>query len=492
MRASSVRDILLAHAIETAAPNEALPTAARCDAITQETLHAMGTPTASAPNHAQFQEFLGQRARRIIQASQLPDELRQVWKHAPGMARWVPLAVLLGALVIGFCMHRFTDPHRVDLLAPSLLGIVLWNVLVYLWMLGAWVHGLLRRTPAAARVLASASGGAEATQPAAGWRGKLRARLPVPGGSGLRKLVLAYERNWWQVSRRTRHAQWLMWLHVGAAFMAVGALASLWTTGLTNAYQVGWESTFLSAGQVQSVLNLMFAPVRWVTGAGAWTLAEIQALQGWVSHAAATGATLPKPADVDVGRHWVLAYTGLLGLVVIAPRLVLALYQGVRAGWLARHMQLPLTQPYFQKLQRDLGGLAVTLHVLPYSFEFNAVRRDGLQHYIAAQYGAGAHLVIEPALAYGAKLPSAASVAGKGEDAAAVLLINMAATPEAEIHGELLQAARERWGSHAAVWLWTQDFAERNAGAPRRVQERRDLWSEFVRGAGLTATWVPQ
>ena len=30
--------------------------------------------------------------------------------------------VLLGALALGFAGHAITDPHRVDLLAPSLLG----------------------------------------------------------------------------------------------------------------------------------------------------------------------------------------------------------------------------------------------------------------------------------------------------------------------------------------------------------------------------------
>ena len=498
MRSNSARDILLAYAIETAAPNEALPSAARCEAITQDTLHAIGNPNTrgGSASREQFLGFVEQRAQRIIQASQLPQEVRTVWQHTPGIARWVPLAVLVGALLIGFCMHRFTDPHRVDLLAPSLLGIVLWNFVVYLWMFGSWLRSLLRGGREAPVTLQSAHSGASAAPPdATGWRSKLRARLPMPGGSGLRKMVLSFERNWWQISRRSRHAQWLLWLHLGAAMMAAGALASLWVTGLTNEYQVGWESTFLSATTVHHFLNTLFAPVQWLFGMAPWSLAEIQALQGWQSSHAPSPAALAGSAGAltatDIGERWVVSYTALLGMLVIAPRLVFALWQAARAWWLGRHVQLPLAQPYFQRLQRDFGGLAITLHVLPYSFEVSDKRRDALKHHVAAHYGAGAHVVIEPALAYGAKLPSAAAVAGEGADTAAVLLINMAATPETEIHGELLQTARERWGSGAAIWLWTQDFAERNTGAPRRVQERRELWGEFVRAAGLVPTWVP-
>lgn len=495
MKSSSARDILLAHAIETAAPNDALPDAARCAAITHDTLHAIGNPNTSggAASREQFQKFLEQRAQRIIAAASLPDDVRQVWKHAPGVARWVPLAVLAGALAIGFGMHRFTDPHRVDLLAPSLLGIVVWNLLVYAGMLVSAVRALLRRGHAAPVVLQPANASPAAMEPTGGWRDRLRARMSMAGGRGggsLRRMALGFERNWWQLSARARHAQWLLWLHLGAAMMAVGALASLWMTGLTNEYQVGWESTFLSPSSVERLLNFIFAPVQWLFAASPWTLAEIESLRGWVSNNA-----VPAPAErmihLSKGEQWVIAYTALLGVLVVAPRLLLALYQGVRAWWLHRHVRLPLAQPYFQNLQRDFGGLAVTLHVLPYSFDITTERRSAIEAWIATQYGAGAHLVIEPALAYGAKLPSAAAIAGKGDDAAAVLLINMAATPEAEIHGELLQTARERWGRGAAVWLWTQDFTERNSGAPRRVQERRELWSEFLRGAGLGAVWVP-
>ncbi len=501
MRASSVRDILLAHAIETAAPNEALPSAAQCEAITQDTLHAIGNPEpgAGAAQRGQFLDFLAMRAQRVVAASHLPHELRKVWRQAPGIARWVPFAVLAGALVIGFCMHRFTDPHRVDLLAPSLLAIVLWNLLVYAWMLAAWIRSLLRaggaRAPVVLQSAGSESGQAVPSSATEGWRRKLRARLPVPGSSGLRRMALSFERNWWQLSRRARHAQWLSWLHLGAALMAAGALASLWMTGLTNEYQVGWESTFLSAPTVHGLLNLVFAPVRWLLGTPAWSLADIEMLRGWVSSSvgmADAPGRAPPASSASWGEQWVIAYTALLGLLVIAPRLGLGLYQGLRAWWLGRHMQLPLSQPYFKKLQRDFGGLAITLHVLPYSFEVTEARRMALQHHVSAQYGAGAHLVIEPALAYGAKLPSAASVAGGGEDTAAVLLINMAATPEPEIHGELLQAARERWGRHAAIWLWSRDFDERNAGAPKRMAQRREVWNDFVRNAGLCAVWIPE
>lgn len=482
MKASAARDIVFAHAIETAPAHEDLPTAARCAAITEQVLHAQGSGGKAAGTA--FAAFLQQRAARIIAQARLPADIRQLWQRPARVPRWAVAAMLAAAFAVGFAGHRIADPHRVDLLSPALIGIVLWNLLVYAVLLAGWLRGLLRRRPEQAQALQSAQEGEAAAAaapvarglPAHRWLRRLQsARLPR--GTGLRRMALAFERNWWRLSRRARHAQWLAWLHLAAALLAAGALASLWLTGLTRSYQIGWESTFLSPAAVQQGLNLLFAPVRLALGTPPWSEQDIQALQGWMG--AAAGA---------MGQGWVLAYTALLALAVVLPRLLLALWQGARAWWLARHMQLPWQQPYFLQLQRDWAGRATVFAVLPYSLEVTPGREAAVQAHVARTCGVGAQVVWLPALAYGAQLPAHS---GAPAGAQCVALFNMAATPEPQIHGLLLEQARERWGAHAEVWLWAGDFAARNAGAPGRVRERERLWQEFVRGAGLHASLVP-
>lgn len=491
MKASSARDIVFAHALETAAPHEALPTPERCAAITQECLHAQGN--AKGSGRAAFERFLHERAKRVIAAAQLPADIRAVALQGAGVSRWMVVAVLLGAFALGFAGHAITDPHRVDLLSPSLIGIVLWNVLVYVLLVVNWGRSLIQRKKMVVMPLEPVQGQtAQVTAVPSGWLQKLQARKwSVSRGTGLRKMVLNFERNWWQINQRPRHAQWVLTIHLGAAMLALGALSSLWLTGLTKAYQVGWESTFLSPSAVQTCLNILFAPLQHLLGTEPWTLAEVTALQGWApSGVPAVPAGFMQFLEYPtVGQLWVQLYSLLLGLMVIAPRLVLALWQGIKVWWLNQHLALPLQQPYFQKLQRDWAGRATALQVQPYSLDITPEREAALRSHVAQNYGAGAQLTVMPPLAYGSPLPNASN--SSNGHAQQVLLLNLAATPEVEIHGALLAQVLNLWGPQTDVWLWAADFRARNTGAPARVQEREQLWKEFVRSAGLNATLVP-
>ena len=503
MKASAARDIVLAHAIETSAPNEALPDAQRIALITQQSLQGMGeVATEGGAGRKSFEKFLQLRAGRIIGASQLPAAVRQVLQRSASLSRLTVLGVAAAALLLGFAGHAITDPHRVDLLSPALIGIVLWNLLVYVLLVAMALRGLIKRRPRnqtllqatdAAAASANLNASAEAVAGPGWWRRLAGRRLSLgrglAGGMGgdLRKTVLQFERNWWQLQQRSRRSQWLACLHLGAALLALGALASLWTTGLWRAYLVGWESTFLSPEAVHRLLNLLFAPVQWLFGLAPWSLTDIEALQGWVEVGGANHSTALTAAQAT-GRHWVQAYSLLLGLLVVLPRLLLALWQGLRARWLANHIELPLQQAYFQNLRCDHGGVATLLAMMAYSLERTPAREEALQHYAAQHYGAGVRLHWQAPVEYGAELPLQMQPA----DAQPVLLLNLAATPEAEIHGQLLAQLHARWGAQTPVWLWCRDFMERNAAAPERVRERRALWQQFVESAGLTVQWVAE
>lgn len=151
---------------------EALPTAERCTAITQECLHAQGKTRGGG--RAAF-SFLQERAQRVIAAAQLPADIRAMARQRAGISRWMVLAVMAAAFALGFAGHAITDPHRVDLLSASLIGIVLWNLLVYALLLLTWLRSLLRRRKMVIAPLQPEQGQGAGAAPG-GWLQKLQAR----------------------------------------------------------------------------------------------------------------------------------------------------------------------------------------------------------------------------------------------------------------------------------------------------------------------------
>jgi hypothetical protein len=88
--------------------------------------------------------------------------------------------------------------------------------------------------------------------------------------------------------------------------------------------------------------------------------------------------------------------------------------------------------------------------------------------------------------------------AGVGPAEGIVLLLGLAATPEAENHGEAIRLARDAAargepapGLH--VLLDESAYARRmnaDAALSRRMDERRGLWRRFVGAYGLDADFV--
>jgi hypothetical protein len=124
--------------------------------------------------------------------------------------------------------------------------------------------------------------------------------------------------------------------------------------------------------------------------------------------------------------------------------------------------------------------------VQPYSLDITPEREAALRNHVAQSYGAGAQLALLPVLAYGSPLPDASAV-----DAQQVLLLNLAATPEAEIHGVLLAQVLNRWGAHTDVWLWAADFVRATAVPRRECRSASSCGGNLCAARAQTRPWCP-
>jgi hypothetical protein len=417
------------------------------------------------------EHFLEQRSEQILKrlAERTPAfaAFQRRGLGLPGI--WAALPVL--ALVAGALLDRIADPHRVDLLSAPLLFIIGWNLLVYLILL-VWALIPRRKT---------------------GWAGQgLLRRLSVGKAALPRKLPGAlatgmtnFMAEWAVLSEPLTRARLSRTVHLAAAAFALGAVLSLYARGLLTQYVAGWESTFLDATQVHTLLSWLFTPVLFLfPHLEGFSLADIESLR-FGSGTPATG-----------GERWVHLYGATILLLVVLPRLILAAFAGWRARRLARRFPLELEHPYFRRLADSIGaGTPAVLRVLPYSFTLDEARDRGLWTVAAMALGAQARVLLRPTVPYGEEPQDALREAPADEAGITVTaaLFSLAATPEKENHGAFLDYLVRSSRRGVAVLLDESSLTERGAGQAgleARVTERIALWRQFCSFHGTAATVV--
>jgi hypothetical protein len=125
-------------------------------------------------------------------------------------------------------------------------------------------------------------------------------------------------------------------LHAAAAALALGLVSGLYLRGLVLDYRAGWQSTFLSADQVQALLGALLAPASALTGTAMPAVAPLRVGPGGDAQASAA--------------PWIHLYAATLALWVVLPRALLAWRAGWRAQGQARRFPLRLDSAYFEAL----------------------------------------------------------------------------------------------------------------------------------------------
>jgi hypothetical protein len=165
-------------------------------------------------------------------------------------------------------------------------------------------------------------------------------------------------------------------------------------------------------------------------------------------------------------------------LVVVLPRLALAGYAALRASWQARHLPLDLSTPYFERLQQ--AAVPRAAWVLPHAAPPEPQAVLGLQGLLAGAWGESLPLQVAPVLAYGDEESPPAPPAG----ARAIVLVDLAATPEPDVHARLLTALRRAAPTAAPLLLADEGGFVRRFGRGARLDERRGAWRALARDAG--------
>lgn len=375
--------------------------------------------------------------------------------------RWVGVAVIAAAFIAGVAIDRIDGTQRINLLAPPVLGLLAWNLAVYVLLLAS---PLLRAAGAhdfsagpLRQAIARAAGGV-AGVPRRGASHALGAAIGDLAGEWRKRVTPLY---------RARAARILHW---AAAAIAIGVVAGLYLRGLALEYRVSWESTFLDAPTVQRILAIALAPGVAVTGIAVPSAEALAAMRSGAMPASANAA------------QWLHLLAATLAVVVIVPRLVLGAIAGIVERQRASRIAFPLGDPYFQRMLRGFRGGPVRVKVVPYSYRLAPAATAGLQAIVGRVFGGSASLVVASPVGYGEEdaLPASALPEAAGPTLA---LFNLAATPEREAHGAFVSNLRGATPSATVVVLVDESsFVARSE--PARLDERRAAWRSLFGDAG--------
>jgi hypothetical protein len=417
-------------------------------------LQAVGT---EAPAEA----FLAARAQAGLRRLEPLDPLLPRWRALrPWRAEWAWLALAFG-LLLGLAVDRIGSAQLVNLLAPPVWALIAWNLAVYAIL-------LLRL------VLGSASAGLPARLLGTLWR-RWRGRSLAPAGDSA-AAWRQFAGDWAACSQPLYAARFAVLLHLAAAAVGLGLLAGMYLRGLVLDYRVGWQSTFLDAATVHALLSALLAPALAVSGQSLPDIAGLQALR---LPQAGTAAASAAP--------WIHLYALQLLLLVLLPRLALALWAGLRARRLQAQLPLPLAEPYFQRLLRQQRGGHTPVRLWPHARDADGAAQAAMRSLLARVLGDGVQLHLAPTVAYGSEEAPAEL---RSDGAWRIALFDMTATPEPESQGRLLQALATPGVPPPVALVDESAFVQRFGAASPRRAERRQAWAELARASGCSAVFV--
>ncbi|MDT3677392.1 MAG: DUF2868 domain-containing protein [Burkholderiaceae bacterium] len=419
------------------------------------------------------ERFVARRAQLALERLGAREAFARRAQRSTDWRPWFGWALPAIALAAGLVTDAIGPSRHVNVLAPPLLAVMTWNLVVYVSIA---VRALLRRRAQPHRgAIASAIARAAQRAIVPGRNSRAADHADDAGGRSRarRAVVTRFAGDWAKASAALTTARVARVLHVSAIAFALGALTGLYVRGLVFEYRAGWESTFLDANTMHALLGFVLKPASLLTGIALPDVARLEAMRF-----PETGGERAAP--------WIHLYAVMVALVVVVPRALLALYDRALEHRLARSFTLPAADRYFASLLREHSGEAALVLVLPCHFAPSPQSTLALRAVLGVVFGPTLQLVVAQAAEYGDEERVDAALASAPEAAVVLALFSSSATPEAETHGVFLTrllGARPA-GSELIALVDESAFAARFGGADsvslRRRDERRQAWKRLL------------
>ena len=357
-------------------------------------------------------------------------------------------ALMLCAYFLGVMTDRFSSEGAVvNLLSPALLLILFWQIALYALLLVGTIAAPLGWKPK--------------------WPGRelfaaLLSRLRILTVS---KQTLRERPLWLSLLAPALRSEAARAFHLAAASLGAGLLTGLAFRGIGTAYTVGWTST-------------------WLAGHEAWLAALFSATYGLVP-LELFGIPIPDAAAIAEmnlrvnaqgspdAAAWLLRLMGLVAIVVILPRLLLAFFAGLRAKaartrfvWIDEQ-----EEPAPVSTQRSVASISEGATVL------TTIPADESRHRRTAA------LLMQPDARWRTVdvwKDEPESALAPVDTETAVLLFDATATPEEEVHGHWIDAVGRRQPDAVTLLVDLSGLEAQFGAESERLTARKALWESFA------------
>lgn len=422
----------------------------------QEALRAAGEPqgsdTDALVSESQWRFLIARadvlRARAVEVVGEIPS--------FGNMGTWGRMICLI-ALILGFASHGAGLSRSFDLLAGPFWLLIVWNAVVYAML----IYRVIRKSKSSREPSVIKTFLEKRINGLFGDVSQNKAR------AAFAQAVQSWLRSW------TTPAL-VSWFHAGSACFTIGLLAAIYARGVNTGYVAAWESTWFDPQGVASVLHPLLGPASWISG-----IPLPDSIDGWRQLQRVAGH------EGVNARPWIHLYAITMVLWVVVPRCILAMAAYLRAmrlrdappAWNANDTYLRR----ILSLARQGGDIGIA--ILPFDLKQpdtinTGGYRDAIERLVRETWGQGGRARWLKSVSYGDEETV-------WEDAwsdalhcdGALLLFDLGATPEDEVHGVLLEAvlkchASERDGLLIAL--------EATHFSKVRFDSQLKLWQDFA------------
>lgn len=366
-------------------------------------------------------------------------------------------ALLFGALTD----YLATDGARINLLAPPLLGLLLWNLAIYFLLIAKALQLLPFELPMRHTV----------TQ----WLVKFSTYLPKAN-----PIQRAFTEKWMSLVLPQYKLRIARAFHLAAMTFACGLLLGVAIRGIGTAYHVGWESTWFA--NQPALIHTFFDWTYGLFPAAFLGLPDMPSVSDVAQMAFGSSASSDIPAS-----PWIIRLMMLIVGVVIIPRSLLVLYDTIKLRWLSKHIAISLKSPYYRNLLSETPVLPQWTGILintPSSDEELPEKWRQVANHLKQASNSSIVVSLHAINAWNGTIADTLKHLPVAEQSHVLIVFDPTSTPEEEVHGQLLNDIYA-WGqahhiNTPIVGLDLSRMVTRYGEGHPLIGSRTALWQTFV------------